>query len=80
VRLPLRDRSPVLEHLKRSDVPVPVVYGDRDGVVPRQLPSNPAFDPPGGTWGHVQEVLGQPLAHAAVRAPEGGHGAPGYEI
>lgn len=37
VRLLLRDRFPVLAHLERSDVPLTVVYGDRDSVVPTSL-------------------------------------------
>lgn len=37
VRLLLRDRFPVTEHLAASDVPVTVVYGDRDSVVPTEL-------------------------------------------
>lgn len=37
VRLLLRDRFPVLEHVQRRDVPTVVVYGDRDTVVPARL-------------------------------------------
>lgn len=37
VRLMLRDRFPVLDHLADSEVPVTVVYGDRDSVVPTKL-------------------------------------------
>ena len=37
VRLLLRDRFPVVEHLADSAVPVTVVYGDRDSVVPSDL-------------------------------------------
>jgi pimeloyl-ACP methyl ester carboxylesterase len=37
VRALLRDRFPVLEPLAASDVPVTVVYGDRDNVVPTEL-------------------------------------------
>ena len=37
VRLLLRDRFPVLDHLADSDVPVTVIYGDRDSVVPTRL-------------------------------------------
>jgi fermentation-respiration switch protein FrsA (DUF1100 family) len=37
VRTLLRDRFPVLEPLAASDVPVTVVYGDRDDVVPTEL-------------------------------------------
>jgi fermentation-respiration switch protein FrsA (DUF1100 family) len=37
VRLLLRDRFPVVDHLAGSQVPVTVVYGDRDSVVPAEL-------------------------------------------
>ncbi len=37
VRLLLRDRFPVVEQLADSAVPVTVVYGDRDSVVPARL-------------------------------------------
>ena len=37
VRLLLRDRFPVREHLASSQVPVTVIYGDRDSVVPSAL-------------------------------------------
>jgi fermentation-respiration switch protein FrsA (DUF1100 family) len=37
VRFLLRDRFPVLEHLERSEVPVTVIHGDRDTVVPSRL-------------------------------------------
>ncbi len=37
VRALLRDRFPVLDHLTRSRVPVTVVYGDRDSIVPPEL-------------------------------------------
>jgi pimeloyl-ACP methyl ester carboxylesterase len=37
VRALLRDRFPVVEHLATSDVPVTVIYGDQDSVVPSEL-------------------------------------------
>ena len=37
VRLLLRDRFPVEAHVAAGDVPVTVVYGDRDSVVPAEL-------------------------------------------
>jgi hypothetical protein len=37
VRALLRDRFPVVEHLADSEVPVTVIYGDRDSVVPSAL-------------------------------------------
>jgi len=37
VRLLLRDRFPVVQHLSSSQVPVTVIYGDHDTVVPTAL-------------------------------------------
>lgn len=37
VRLLLRDRFPVVEHLSSSQVPVTVIYAERDSVVPSRL-------------------------------------------
>jgi pimeloyl-ACP methyl ester carboxylesterase len=37
VRLLLRDRFPVVQHLSSSDVPMTVIYGDADSVVPTSL-------------------------------------------
>jgi hypothetical protein len=46
VRLILKDRFPVLEHLADSDVPVTVVYGDRDSIVPTRLSARVADETP----------------------------------
>jgi pimeloyl-ACP methyl ester carboxylesterase len=46
VRALLRDRFPVVEHLARSDVPVTVIYGDRDSVVPTALSARVADQAP----------------------------------
>jgi pimeloyl-ACP methyl ester carboxylesterase len=46
VRTLLRDRFPVLEHLVTSDVPVTVIYGDRDSVVPTVLSARVADHAP----------------------------------
>jgi fermentation-respiration switch protein FrsA (DUF1100 family) len=46
VRALLCDRFPVSEHLATSDVPVTVVYGDRDSVVPTELSARVADDAP----------------------------------
>lgn len=46
VRLLLRDRFPVSDHLAGSEVPVTVVYGDRDAVVPTELSARVADDVP----------------------------------
>lgn len=46
VRVLLRDRFPVVEHLATSDVPVTVIYGDRDSVVPSALSARVADQAP----------------------------------
>ena len=46
VRALLRDRFPVVEHLAASDVPVTVIYGDRDSVVPSALSARVADEAP----------------------------------
>jgi fermentation-respiration switch protein FrsA (DUF1100 family) len=46
VRRLLRDRFPVVEHLAASDVPVTVIYGDRDSVVPASLSAHVADEAP----------------------------------
>ena len=47
VRALLRDRFPVVEHLTASDVPITIVYGDRDSVVPpRSAPASRTTPPP----------------------------------
>lgn len=46
VRALLRDRFPVVEHLATSDVPVTVIYGDRDSVVPSVLSARVADHAP----------------------------------
>jgi len=46
VRTMLRDRFTVVEHLAFSDVPVTVIYGDRDSVVPPQLSARVAHGVP----------------------------------
>jgi uncharacterized protein len=46
VRQLLRDRFPVVDHLAESDVPVTVVYGDRDSVVPTDLSARVADEAP----------------------------------
>ena len=38
----LRDRFAVVEHIAASDVPVTIIYGDRDSVVPSVLSSRTA--------------------------------------
>ena len=46
VRALLRDRFPVVEYLATSDVPVTVIYGDRDSVVPSVLSAHVADHAP----------------------------------
>lgn len=46
VRLLLRDRFHVVKHLAGSEVPVTVVYGDRDSVVPPDLSARVADNAP----------------------------------
>ena len=46
VRTLLRDGFPVVGHLAASDVPVTVIYGDSDSVVPTELSARVADDAP----------------------------------
>jgi fermentation-respiration switch protein FrsA (DUF1100 family) len=46
VRALLRDQFPVLDHLADSDVPVTIIYGNRDTVVPATLSSRVADEVP----------------------------------
>ena len=46
VRALLRDRFPVMQHLTTSDVPVTVIYGDHDSVVPTVLSARVADHAP----------------------------------
>jgi hypothetical protein len=46
VGLILKDRFPVLDHLADSDVPVTVIYGDRDSIVPTRLSARVADEAP----------------------------------
>jgi uncharacterized protein len=46
VRRILRDRFPVLAHLAESEVPVTVIYGDRDSIVPTDLSARVADEAP----------------------------------
>ena len=46
VRALLRDRFPVVEHLATSHVPVTVIYGDRDSVIPPGLSARVADHAP----------------------------------
>ncbi len=78
VRLLLRDRFPVVAHLSRSEIPVTVVYGDRDSVVPTRLSARVADEAtslvervviPGAD--HNDPVMvGRPVVDAVVRLAE----------
>jgi fermentation-respiration switch protein FrsA (DUF1100 family) len=46
VRALLRDRFPVMEHLATNRVPITVIYGDRDSVVPAVLSARVADQAP----------------------------------
>jgi pimeloyl-ACP methyl ester carboxylesterase len=46
VRLLLKDRFRVTEHLSNSQVPLTVIYGDRDSVVPTELSARVADEAP----------------------------------
>ena len=46
VRALIRDRFPVVDHLVTSDVPVTVIYGQRDSVVPHGLSARVAEQAP----------------------------------
>jgi uncharacterized protein len=75
VRMLLKDRFQVTEHLSNSEVPVAVIYGDRDSVVPTELSARVADDAPtlvervviqGAN--HNDEVMyGPPVADAVAR-------------
>ena len=75
VRLLLRDRFPVLDHLVASEVPVTVVYGDRDSVVPPQLSARVADEAPAlvervvfpGADHNDSVMFGPPVAEAVAR-------------
>jgi pimeloyl-ACP methyl ester carboxylesterase len=75
VRLILRDRFPVLDHLVASEVPVTVVYGDRDSIVPAELSARVADETPAlaervviAGADHKDPVMfGPPVARAVAR-------------
>jgi pimeloyl-ACP methyl ester carboxylesterase len=73
VRRILRDRFPVLAHLAGSDVPVTVIYGDRDSIVPTELSARVADEAPAlaervviGGAGHNDPVMFGPRVADAV--------------
>jgi uncharacterized protein len=75
VRVLLKDRFPVTEHLSNSEVPVTVIYGDRDSVVPTQLSARVADQAPTlverlvirGADHNDEVMFGPPVADAVAR-------------
>lgn len=74
VRMLLRDRFPVSEHLATSDVPVTVIHGHHDTVVPTELSERVADGAPSLfervvlTGDHNDAVMfGGPVADAVLR-------------
>jgi len=75
VRTLLRDRFPVVEHLSSSRVPVTVIYGDRDSVVPTTLSARVADAAPSlvervvirGADHNDEVMFGPRVAEAVVR-------------
>ena len=80
VRLVLRDRFPVVEHVSRSDVPLVVVHGTADSVVPSALSDRVADASPSlvdvvalaGVDHNDPEMFGAPVVDAVLRVIEGG--------
>lgn len=82
VRLLLRDRFPVSEHLASTEVPVTVIHGDRDTIVPTALSEQVADEAPSLfervvlSGDHNDAVMfGAPVADAVLRLAR--HVAPG---
>ena len=75
VRALLRDRFPVVAYLATSDVPVAVIYGDRDSVVPTVLSARVADRSPSlaervvipGADHNDPVMFGAPVADAVAR-------------
>ena len=68
VRLLLRDEFPVVDHLADSDVPVTVIYGDADSVVPTELSAQVADAAPALTERVV--IAGADHNDAELSGPE----------
>jgi pimeloyl-ACP methyl ester carboxylesterase len=76
VRLLLTDRFPVLEHVRATEVPVVVVHGDRDSVVPSRLSAQVAAAAPrlvdevvlAGVDHNDPAMFGAPVVEAVVAA------------
>ena len=78
VRTLIRDRFPVLEHFASSEVPVTVIYGDADSVVPSELSARVADGLPNlverlvlpGVDHNDPAMFGSRVADAVVRLAE----------
>jgi uncharacterized protein len=75
VRMLLKDKFPVTEYLSNSQLPVTVIYGDRDSVVPTQLSARVADEAPTlverlvirGANHNDEVMFGPPVAEAVAR-------------
>jgi len=75
VRLLLKDRFQVSEHLSNSEVPVTIIYGDRDSIVPTELSARVADEAPTlvervvmrGANHNDEAMFGPAVADAAAR-------------
>ena len=75
VRQLLKDRFPVVEHVSSSQVPVTVIYGDQDSVVPTELSAEVADSAPAlfervvipGADHNDEVMFGPRIAEAVVR-------------
>jgi uncharacterized protein len=75
VRMLLKDRFQVTEHLSNSEVPVTVIFGDRDSVVPTELSARVADVAPTlvervvirGANHNDEVMFGPPVADAVAR-------------
>jgi pimeloyl-ACP methyl ester carboxylesterase len=75
VRMLLKDRFQVTEHLSNTEVPVTVIYGDRDSVVPSELSAWVADEAPTlvervvirGANHNDEVMFGPPVADAVAR-------------
>jgi uncharacterized protein len=75
VRMLLKDRFQVTEHLSNSEVPVTVIFGDRDSVVPTELSARVADEAPTlvervvirGANHNDEVMFGPPVADAVAR-------------
>ncbi|HET6560295.1 MAG TPA: alpha/beta fold hydrolase [Marmoricola sp.] len=79
VRFLLTDRFPVLDNVRETDVPIVVVYGDRDSVVPSRFSAAVADAAPKlvdevvleGVDHNDPVMFGEPVVDAVVKAAGG---------